>query len=83
MQREFYIKSTLQNAWSYRVLDNHIDNQTYEKSLLSQNIFSSTLPQNLAQKASLILKDEYTFDFLSLHHEHSEKELELALIKQV
>lgn len=83
LQREFYIKSTLQNAWSYRVLDNHIDNQTYEKSLLSQNNFSSTLPQNLTQKASLMLKDEYTFDFLSLHHEHSEKELELALIKQV
>lgn len=83
LQREFYIKSTLQNAWSYRVLDNHIDNQTYEKSLLSQNNFSSTLPQNFTQKASLMLKDEYIFDFLSLHHEHSEKELELALIKQV
>lgn len=83
LQREFYIKSTLKNAWSYRVLDNHIDNQSYEKSLLSQNNFDSTLPQNLSQKASLILKDEYTFDFLSLRNEHSEKELELALIRQV
>lgn len=83
LQKEFYIKFTLQNAWSVRVLDNHIDNQSYEKALLSQNNFSSTLPQNVAKKASLILKDEYTFDFLSLNDEHSERELELALIKQV
>ncbi|RDU51533.1 YhcG family protein [Helicobacter sp. MIT 01-3238] len=83
LQKEFYIKSTLKHAWSYRVLDNHIDNQTYEKSLLPQNNFKSTLPQNLSAKATLILKDEYTFDFLSLNDEHSERELELALIKQV
>ena len=83
LQKEFYIKSTLKHAWSYRVLDNHIDNQTYEKSLLSQNNFKSTLPQNLSIKTALILKDEYTFDFLSLNNEHSERELELALIKQV
>lgn len=83
LQKEFYIKSTLKHAWSYRVLDNYIDNQTYEKYLLSQNNFESTLPQNLSTKANLILKDEYTFDFLSLNDEHSERELELALIKQV
>ena len=65
------------------MLDNHIDNQSYEKSLLSQNNFATALPQNVAKKASLILKDEYTFDFLSLHNEQSERELELALIKQV
>lgn len=83
LQKEFYIKSTLKHAWSCRVLDNHIDNHAYEKSLLSQNNFESTLPQNLSTKANLILKDEYTFDFLSLNDEHSERELELALIKQV
>lgn len=83
LQKEFYIKSTLKHAWSCRVLDNHIDNHAYEKSLLSQNNFESTLPQNLSTKATLILKDEYTFDFLSLNDEHSERELELALIKQV
>lgn len=83
LQKEFYIKSTLKYAWSYRVLDNHIDNQTYEKSLLSQNNFETTLPQNLSAKATLILQDEYIFDFLSLNDEHSERELELALINQV
>ena len=83
LQKEFYIKSTLKHAWSCRVLDTQIDNQTYEKSLLSQNNFESILPQNLAPKAALILKDEYIFDFLALNDEYSERELELALIKQV
>lgn len=45
LQREFYIKSTLQNAWSYRVLDNHIDNQTYENPFYPKTIFQAPCPK--------------------------------------
>ena len=83
LAREFYIKSTLCHAWSYRVLQNHIENQSYENAILSQNNFQETLPQSLANKASLILKDEYTFDFLALNDEHSERDLERALIAKI
>ena len=81
--REFYIKSTICHAWSYRVLENHIENQSFENAMLSQNNFKETLPQSLAKKASLILKDEYTFDFLALNDAHSERDLERALIAKI
>lgn len=81
LQREFYIKSVIKFGWSYRVLDNQIDNQTYEKYLLGQTNFDKTLPKN--QNTFLSVKDEYNFDFLNLGDEHSEYELELSLVKNI
>ena len=31
LEREFYIKMVIKFGWTYRVLDNHIDNKSYEK----------------------------------------------------
>jgi len=65
-----------------RVLDHQIDNQTYEKTLLGQTNFANTLPAEL-QQTGLTIKDEYTFDFLELAAQHTEKELENALIQKI
>ncbi len=42
-----------------------------------------TLPQKQLQQAKLAVKDEYIFDFLELSEQHSEKDLELALMKKI
>jgi len=65
------------------VLDHQIDNQTYEKTLLVQTNFAKTLSAELKLQTDLTLKDEYTFDFLELAEEHSEKDLENALIQKI
>jgi len=84
LQKEFYIKSVIKFGWSYRVLANHIANQSYEKYLLNQTNFDKTLPTKLqAQQAKLSVKDEYSFDFLELGAEHSEYELEIGLINKI
>ncbi|SFR49183.1 Predicted nuclease of restriction endonuclease-like (RecB) superfamily, DUF1016 family [Thiomicrospira sp. ALE5] len=83
LAQQFYIQATLKNGWSLRVLDHQIDNQTYEKTLLGQTNFANTLPAKMQQQTDLIIKDEYTFDFLELAEEHSEKELENALIQKI
>lgn len=83
LEREFYIKSTLKNNWSYRVLANQIDNNSYEKYILNQNNFSQVLPNGLQINALLSIKDEYNFDFLELGDKHTEKDLELGLIGKV
>lgn len=83
LAQEFYIQATLKNGWSVRVLDHQIDNQTYEKTLLGQTNFANTLPAELRQQTDLIIKDEYTFDFLDLAEQHSEKELEDSLIQKI
>jgi len=84
LQREFYIKSVIKFGWSYRVLSNHIMNQSYEKYLLNQTNFDQTLSDDTyAKQAKLSVKDEYNFDFLELGSEHSEYELEIGLVNKI
>jgi len=83
LQREFYIKSVIKFGWTYRVLDNQIDNQTYEKYLLNQTNFNKTLPKEYKHQAKFAVKDEYSFDFLELSDNHSEYELEIGLINKI
>lgn len=83
LEREFYVRMVRKHGWSKNQLINHIENQTYEKTLLGQTNFDVTLPVELKGKASLVVKDEYTFDFLELGDDYSERELENALITKV
>ncbi|MBE0471763.1 MAG: DUF1016 domain-containing protein [Methyloprofundus sp.] len=83
LAQQFYIQASMQNRWSVRVLDHQIDNQTYEKTLLNQTNVAQTLPAELQNQTQQLIKDEYTFDFLGLSEQHSEKQLEDALILEV
>jgi predicted nuclease of restriction endonuclease-like (RecB) superfamily len=83
LEREFYIRMTRKFGWSKNVLIHQFENQTYEKSLLGQTNFDQSLTPELRAQAKLAVKDEYTFDFLELGEEHSERELERALIAKI
>lgn len=83
LAREFYLRMTRKFGWSKSVLIHQIDNQSYEKSLLGQTNFDQVLTPELRAQAKLAVKDEYTFDFLELGEQHSERELERALIARV
>lgn len=83
LEREFYLRMTRKFGWSKSVLIHQIENQSYEKSLLGQTNFDRTLTPELRAQAKLAVKDEYTFDFLEMGEEHSERELERALIARI
>src|SRR5690554_7573036 len=83
LERQFYILSTKKFGWTKNVLLNQIGNKTYEKYLLHQTNFDTTLPETVKNHAFLAVKDEYIFDFLGLADEHSERELENALIQNI
>ncbi len=83
LQREFYLRATARFGWTKAVLQHQIDNKSYEKYLLNQTSFDQTLTPELQAQAVLAVKDEYTFDFLSLAEEHSERELEESLVKNI
>lgn len=83
LEREFYLRMTRKFGWSKNVLIHQIDNQSYEKSLLGQTNFDQALTPELRAQAKLAVKDEYTFDFLELGEEHSERDLERALIARI
>ncbi|MBU2615177.1 MAG: DUF1016 family protein, partial [Elusimicrobia bacterium] len=83
LEREFYIRMTKRMGWTKNVLIHQIENQSYEKTLLNQTNFNKALPEKIKNQAKLAVKDEYTFDFLELSEEHSEMELERALIAKI
>ncbi|MHB8160256.1 MAG: PDDEXK nuclease domain-containing protein [Thermoleophilia bacterium] len=83
LQREFYIRMTRKFGWTKNVLIHQIDNQTYEKTLLNQVNFDKTLPEEVRNQAKLAVRDEYTFDFLELGDEFSERQLETQVLARV
>jgi predicted nuclease of restriction endonuclease-like (RecB) superfamily len=83
LERKFYTLATKKMGWTKSVLIHQIENKAYEKYLLNQNNFEQNLPDRNKHKAVLAIKDEYTFDFLDLSEQHSERELENSLIQNI
>ncbi len=83
LQREFYIRMTRKFGWTKNVLIHHIENQTYEKTLVNQTNFDQTVSEEIRKQAKLAVKDEYTFDFLELGDEYHERQLEQALVARI
>ncbi|OGR51031.1 MAG: hypothetical protein A2049_03475 [Elusimicrobia bacterium GWA2_62_23] len=83
IEREFYLRMTQKHGWSKATLANNIAARLHLTYLQNQTNFERSLPVPEATRARLAVKDEYNFDFLGLGEEHSEKELETALIGRV
>lgn len=82
-QRQFYILATKKYGWTKNVLIHHIEARTYESYLLGQHNFELTLPETLKNQAVLALKDEYSLNFIQLAEDHSEYDLEQAILKNI
>jgi predicted nuclease of restriction endonuclease-like (RecB) superfamily len=82
-ERQFYMVATKKFGWTTRVLDHQIDNKTFEKYLLNQTNFDQAQTEEFKDQKKLAIKDHYTFDFLELSENHSEHELEAALLKNI
>lgn len=80
LQREFYLRATARFGWTKAVLQHQIDSKSYERYLLNQTNFDQALSPELQAQAALAVKDHYTFDFLGLADDHSERQLEQSLI---
>ena len=83
LEREFYMKMTRKFGWTKNVLIHQIENQTYQKTLLNQTNFDQNISSEIRNQLKLAVKDEYTFDFLELADEHSERQLEQAILAKV
>jgi len=79
----FYVQATLQNGWSRSVLTHQIESGLWQREGRAITNFAQTLPSPHSDLARQVLKDPYVFDFLSLTPEHTERELETALIEHV
>jgi len=81
--RKFYILATKKFGWTNKVLIHQIENKTFEKFLLNQTNYDENLPEEIKKQVALAVKDQYLFDFLKLSENHSEKQLEGALLKNM
>ena len=79
----FYVQATLHNGWSRSVLTHQIESGLWQREGRAITNFAQTLPAPHSDLARQVLKDPYVFDFLSLTPEHTERELETALIEHV
>ena len=83
LERQFYIQATKKFGWTKNVLIHQIESKSYEKYLLNQTNFEQTLPENIKNQAIWSVKDEYSFGFLNFADEHSESQLEVALVNNI
>ncbi|MDR2472405.1 MAG: PDDEXK nuclease domain-containing protein [Tannerella sp.] len=82
-ERQFYILVTKKFGWTKDVLIHHVELKSYERYLLGQSNFDDTLPEKIKKQAVLAVKDEYNFGFADLLDNHSEADLEQALLKNI
>lgn len=82
-EREFYIRKTIENGWSRDVLVWQIESKLFERQGKAVTNFELTLPKPQSDLANQLLKDPYNFDFLTLHDNAVERDLENALIANI
>ena len=83
--RLYYLRATTQFGWSRNVLLNQIKAGTFERAVLEKKThnFPLALPEHLAEQADEMLKSRYNLEFLGIHREVKERELEDRLISRL
>ncbi|WP_216322754.1 PDDEXK nuclease domain-containing protein [Deinococcus aestuarii] len=79
-QREWYARATVEHGWSRNVLIHQIEGRLRERQGQATTNFGRALPSPQSELAQQLLKDPYNFDFLTLHDEALERDLERGLL---
>jgi predicted nuclease of restriction endonuclease-like (RecB) superfamily len=82
-QRLWYAQKAIEHGWSRTMLETWIKSDLYHRKGKAITNFTKTLPSPHSDMAQQSLKDPYVFDFLTLHEEHLEHDLEQGLIDNV
>lgn len=81
-EKQFYLNLCIQEKYSSRELERQINPCVYERKMLSNQKLSEVrkvLPQEIINT----FQDSYVFEFLNLSENHSESDLQKALINQM
>jgi len=83
--RLYYLESTTKFGWSRNVLLNQIKANAYERARIEKKThnFPTVLPDYLAEQAEEALKSSYNLEFLGIHREIRERELEDRLLDRL
>ena len=78
-EKEFYLKTCINERWSRRELDRQIDSSLFERFMLSKKT-DDLIPYTKEKDSLAHFKNEYVFDFLGLKDGFSEKDLRKAVV---
>jgi predicted nuclease of restriction endonuclease-like (RecB) superfamily len=81
--RLWYMQRAIEHGWSRAVLTVQIETKAHRRMGKAQTNFAQTLPPMQSDLAQQVLKDPYTFDFLTLSAEARERELEQGLTEHI
>jgi len=81
-EREFYLKLTKQESYSFRELERQISASLFERTMIGKSKLSPAVRENNHELTNTF-KDSYVFEFLNLPDQHSESELQRGLVRQM
>ncbi len=82
-ERLWYARQAAEHGWSRNVLVHQIEGQLFRRQGRALTNFARTLPAPQSDLAQELVKDPYSFDFLSLGLQMSERELERGLLEHL
>ena len=79
----FYIKQTIANNWSLADLEHEVKTDLFSRHSNALTNFSDTMTLPQQKLAQEVMKSPYQLGFLNLKQDHSEDDLEEALVKNI
>lgn len=89
LARNFYLTMAADQRWSTRTLKAKIDGMLYERTAIAKQPEEvirhdlEELSNERKMSADLVFQDPYFLDFLGLHDNYSEKDLESAIVAEL
>ncbi len=77
------MRKTIEHGWSRAILTVQIESELFVRQGAAVTNFSATLPEPQSELARQMLKDPYHFDFLTLHDDAIERDLERGLVGHI
>jgi predicted nuclease of restriction endonuclease-like (RecB) superfamily len=82
-QRLWYARNAVEHGWSRAVLVHWIESDLYSRQGKAVTNFTATLPPAQSDLAAEVIKDPYSFDFLTLGPDAAERQLERGLLDHI
>ena len=82
-ERLWYARMAVEHGWSRAILDHQIDSHLYRRQGRAITNFTRTLPPPQSDLADEVLKDPYSFDFLTLAKDAHEREVQKGLLAHI
>lgn len=83
LEKEFYLKSAKENAWSKNDLIEKIEQKYFYNALLAQNNFPTTVSDTLKSKVAWEFVDDYNIELINPELPIIEKEIENSIVSNI